>query len=214
MQVPGHVGIIPDGNRRWASRRGVGLREAYEEGYRRLKDAVDQLNRIGVRYVSVYAMSRDNCVKRGRREIALLHGLVSRALRELREDGKLAEAGVRVEVLGDLALLPPQVRREAVETVRATSSREGGMLLVALCYSGRWEIEYYTSRGLEPPSLSMPGIDLLIRTGGYRRISSFLPLLLEYAEMFFTDTLWPDFNREELASALEWFSGQQRKFGK
>ncbi len=214
MNLPGHVGIIPDGNRRWAARRGVGLSEAYEAGYRRLREAVEELNRLGVRSVSVYAMSRDNCVKRGKRELVLLHHLASRAFRELREDDRLRDEGIRIQVLGDLTLLPVEVRREALETVRSTSTRSGGLLLIALCYSGRWEVEYYTARGLEPPSLSLPGVDLLIRTGGYRRISSFLPLLLEYAEMYFTPTLWPDFDRGELARALEWFSMQQRKFGK
>ncbi|MCE4601808.1 MAG: undecaprenyl diphosphate synthase family protein [Desulfurococcales archaeon] len=214
MKLPGHVGIIPDGNRRWASRRGVGLGEAYEMGYRRLRETVEELNRLGIRNVSVYAMSRDNCVKRGMRELALLHNLASKAFRELREDKRLRDEDIRIQVLGDLELLPVEVRREALKTVRATSSRGGGLLLIALCYSGRWEVEYYTSRGLTPPTLSLPGVDLLIRTGGYRRISSFLPLLLEYAEMYFTTTLWPDFDKEELAKALGWFSAQQRKFGK
>ena len=214
MAIPGHVGIIPDGNRRWARLNNIPLTEAYEKGYRVLKDTINRLHKLGVVNISVYAMSRDNCLKRSRLEKGILEGLAVRALQELRSNEELERNGVRVIVVGDLALLPQSVRREAMETMKATSNRNGGFLAIALCYSGRWEIDYYTSRGLKPPTLGLEPIDLLIRTGGYRRISSFFPLLLEYAEMYFTDTLWPDFSEEELHRSIEWFGRQQRKFGK
>ena len=214
MHMPGHVGIIPDGNRRWARLNNVPLSKAYETGYSVLKDTINQLHRLGVANISVYAMSRDNCVKRSMLERRILEGLALRALQELRSSRDLEENGVRVIVIGDLSLLPQRVRAEAIETMRSTMGRDGGFLAIALCYSGRWEIDYYTSRGLKPPTLELDPIDLLIRTGGYRRISSFFPMLLEYAEMYFTNTLWPDFGEEELLRSIEWFGSQQRKFGK
>ncbi len=213
VKLPRHVGIIPDGNRRWSRLRGVPLRKAYETGYRRLVSSIEYLYEMGVEYVSVYAMSRDNCIKRSKMEKSILFKMTVEAFDELMTNRKLEEHGIRVEVLGDLTLLPVEIRRKALETVKYTENRSRGALIIALCYGGRWEVEYYTARGLPLPSLKLPPIDLLIRTGGMKRISSFFPLLLEYAELYFTDTLWPDFNKGELLKAIEWYSGQERRMG-
>ncbi len=210
MAMPVHVGIIPDGNRRWARKNNTSYAKAYETGYARLRDAIDYLMRKGVKYVSVYTMSRDNCRKRSKLELQVLYKLLIKGMRELRERDRKP----RILVMGDLTLLPVEARREIRETVEATRNIGDYTLVTAICYSGVWEVEYYMKRGLMPPSLSLPPIDLLIRTGGFRRISSFLLLLLEYAELYFTDTLWPDFTEERLQEALDWFSSQERKFGR
>ncbi len=213
IKLPRHIGVIPDGNRRWARHRGVTLYQAYDVGYKRLVSVIEYLHELGINYTSVYAMSRDNCIKRTKFEKSILFKMAISAFDDLMNNKKLEEHSVRIVVLGDLTLLPVDIRRKALETVESTKDRNRGILTIALCYSGKWEVEYYTARGLPLPSLQLPPIDLLIRTGGMRRISSFLPLLLEYAELYFTDTLWPDFDREELMRALEWFSRQERRMG-
>ena len=208
-----HVGIIPDGNRRWARRNNVSIGEAYNRGYDTLERILRELLKAGVTTVSVYALSRDNCIKRGPLELRMIYGMAVKAFQRLRRDRDLEERGVRVSVIGDLSLVPPRLRREVYTTMRETGDRSGGLLNIALCYSPRWEIEYYLRRGVTPPSLRIRPIDLLIRTGGARRISGFFPLLLEYAEMYFTETLWPDFGEEELWRAISWFKSQKRNFG-
>ncbi len=208
-----HVGIIPDGNRRWAKRNNVGINEAYSKGYSTLERILKALLKAGVTTVSVYALSRDNCVKRGAIELRLIYGIAVKAFQRLRSNGLLEEKRIRVNVIGDLSLVPSRLRKEVYTTMRETSDRDEGLLNIALCYSPRWEIEHYLKRGVVPPSLRIKPIDLLIRTGGARRISGFFPLLLEYAEMYFTDTLWPDFSEEELWRAVSWFKSQKRNFG-
>jgi len=208
-----HVGIIPDGNRRWAKRNNKSIREAYERGYDRLENILKSLLKVGVDTVSVYALSRDNCIKRDSIELRFIYSIAVKAFQRLRSNETLEERRIRVNVIGDLSLLPVYLRKEVYETIKETSHREKGLLNIGLCYSPKWEISYYVARGVKPPSSRIKPIDLLIRTGGARRISGFFPLLLEYAEMYFTDTLWPDFTEEELWKALSWFKSQKRNFG-
>ena len=214
-KLPAHVGIIPDGNRRWAKKHKVSYIKAYEVGYNVLRRTLEDLFDLGVTYVSVYLMSRDNCLKRSRLELAILNALASKGFRELRVNPKLLEKRVMVKVLGDLSLVSNEARREAELTVKETyNTKPGGILYLALCYSGKWEVMESLKHGRLPESLSMPPIDLVIRTGGRRRLSDFFPLQASYAELYFTDTLWPDFNKQELLRALKWYSSQERLFGR
>lgn len=211
--LPNHVGIIPDGNRRWAQRRGVDLWYAYEVGYAKLRTIVRYLFDIGVRNISVYAMSLDNFIKRGAHEIGILLRLAEKGFRELREDRDINEKGIRVVVIGELDHLPANVRKEALKLMEQTGKGRNGTLYIAFLYSVQEEIRRSLSAGIKPFTLSMPPLDLIIRTGGMRRVSGFLPLAAVYAELYFTDTLWPDITIEEIGRALEWFSLVQRKFG-
>jgi len=204
-----HVGIIPDGNRRWAKLRGLTLRDAYEAGYAKLKEVLRWLLDYDVKYLSFYAMSRDNCIKRGEEERGILLGLLERAVRDIEEERILEEHDARLLISGDLSLLPERLRL-SLESL-AGKRREGRRTVhVGICYSIQWELK------ANPPfpTLKLPPIDLVIRTGGMRRISGFFPLLVEYAELYFTDTLWPDFTRKELEEAIEWFKRQVRNFGR
>jgi tritrans,polycis-undecaprenyl-diphosphate synthase [geranylgeranyl-diphosphate specific] len=210
--APLHVGIIPDGNRRWARRVGVSLRAAYEAGYRRLREVVDALYARGARYVTVYVLSRDNAVKRPPAERTLVYKLVERGLRDLSNDPKLESRGVAVTILGDPSVVPPSLWRTALSLVEATSGRRGGVLRLLIGYSSRWEVEEARRTG-RVPSLELPPVDLVIRTGGWRRLSDFVPLASAYAELYFTNTLWPDFTLSELDEALSWFAGVRRNFG-
>ena len=212
QRAPPHVGIIPDGNRRWARRAGIGLEEAYEAGYRRLVEVVDGLYERGARYVTVYVLSRDNALRRPPHERSVIFRLIEQGLRDLESDERLRSRGIAVSVLGDEAVLPGSVREAARRLEAATSGRGGGWLRLLLGYSSLWEISATLARG-RPPSLELPPVDLIIRTGGWRRLSDFVPLASAYAELYFTETLWPDFTLDELDRALEWYSRVQRNFG-
>jgi tritrans,polycis-undecaprenyl-diphosphate synthase [geranylgeranyl-diphosphate specific] len=212
--IPHHVGIIPDGNRRWARKNGVSFAVAYNKGYEVLKEILKYLLDLGVKYVSVYVMSRDNCLKRSNFELKILNDLAYRGFRELRNERLIKEKKVSVRVIGDLNLVEERVRKEINKTVNYTAKFRERTLYLAVCYGVRWEIEEAIKNNKIPFSLTIPMIDLVIRTGGRRRLSDFLPIPASYAELYFTDTLWPDFNKEELIKALEWYKRQERLFGR
>ncbi len=213
-KIPNHVGIIPDGNRRWAKKNHVDYAEAYIRGYKTLRYILKKLLSLGVRYVSVYVMSRDNCLKRDKLELDVLNELALRGFKELRDDPFVINNEVSIRVLGDLALVKEKVRSEAEKTIDATGSYNKRTLYIAICYGVRWEIKEAVKKGNLPYSLLIPPIDLVIRTGGRRRLSDFLPIPASYAELYFTEILWPDFNEEELIKAIKWFSRQERLFGR
>ena len=213
--IPLHVGIIPDGNRRWAKRNGVSLLEAYMRGYRKVVEVTEYLYDRGVRVVSVYGLSRENCIRRSNGERRIIEEVAVYALRDLRRNPKLRRLGVTVRILGRPGLFSDRLLEEARETMRSLDGGRGGTLAILLCYSGSWEALEYSSRGLSPASLlALPPLDLVIRTGGAHRLSGFLPCLAEYAELYFTETLWPDITFQEVDRALKWFSRQKRNFGR
>ncbi|MEB2836402.1 MAG: undecaprenyl diphosphate synthase family protein [Desulfurococcales archaeon] len=211
-RAPLHVGIIPDGNRRWARRHGVSLDEAYERGYETLRTIIDHLYSWGSRYVTVYVLSRDNALRRSKLELSLVFRLVRRGLKDLMSDEALERRDVRVEVLGDTSVLPADVADLARRLEEETSHRRGGLLVLLIGYSSLWELAL-ALKGIEPPSTRLPPVDLVIRTGRWRRLSDFVPFAARYAELYFTETLWPDFTIEELERALDWFSSVKRNFG-
>ncbi|MCS7107274.1 MAG: undecaprenyl diphosphate synthase family protein [Acidilobaceae archaeon] len=204
-----HVGIIPDGNRRWARRRGLALAEAYSRGYEVMRSTVERLADEGVRHITVFAMSRDNCARRESFEREILFKLVDKALSDLKSGRYLRGYTFSVRVVGDLQMSTPRVR-EAVESVKGL---EGELSLnVGLCYGKEWE-EEVMRKGIRPLE-GIPQIDLVIRTGGMQRLSDFFPSLVRYAEFYFTQSLWPDFTQRELEEALAWFYSRKRNFGK
>jgi tritrans,polycis-undecaprenyl-diphosphate synthase [geranylgeranyl-diphosphate specific] len=207
-----HVGIIPDGNRRWAKSRGLTLHEAYEAGYARLKEVARHLFDYDTRYLTVYAMSYDNCVRRDDVERGVLMKILEKAVVDIEEDKILEEYDTSLMVSGDLTLIPDKLRNKIQDLVEKYN-RGRRTLHIGLCYSIWWELSQLKSNNLKQLQ-KLPPIDLLIRTGGMRRISGFFPLLVEYAELYFTDTLWPDLTRRELEQAIQWFKRQRRNFGK
>jgi len=213
-KTPLHVGIIPDGNRRWARLHRVPVATAYEVGYNRIISIVDSLYDIGVRYVTVYAASLENCERRSRLERSLLARLAVRAIERLRRDPRVERGEVRVLVMGKPCLLGDNVARAARSINLETRWGEPRILAVLLCYSDRLE-NWRVSRGmLAEASLHLPPIDLVIRTGGYKRLSGFALPLTGYSELYVTPTLWPDFDRSELEKALAWYAGVVRNFGR
>lgn len=229
-EVPTHVGIIMDGNGRWASARGLprvaGHRQGAEAARRTVRAAAD----LGIRYLTLFSFSSENW-KRPRVEVEQLMELLRRYLRS--EIVELHEQGVQLRVIGDRDRLAPDIVRLVEEAESTTRRNDRLTLVMALSYGARQEMasaaralarEAAAGR-LDPEAIDeatfasrlwtadLPDPDLLIRTSGEMRISNFLLWQLAYAEFVFTERLWPDFGRDDLASAISEFGRRERRFG-
>ncbi len=228
--LPGHVGIIMDGNGRWAQSRGLPRAHGHREGAAAVRRTVRVARRLGLRALTLYAFSEQNWA-RPEEEVDALMQLLREFL--LNERDEILENGIRLNAIGNLGRLPALVRA-VLDPLRRESEQNGDMVLtLALSYGGREEIahaarelakavaagriraEDVTADALRShmPSLSVGDPDLVIRTGGERRISNFLLYGLAYAELHFADVLWPDFAERDLFDAIASFQGRERRFG-
>ena len=222
-RIPKHVAIVMDGNGRWATRRGLPRSAGHRAGVNALRDIIRFSSDIGVESLTIYAFSTENR-KRPKEEIGVLCGLLIEYFS--REIDELHRNAVRIKSIGDLSWFPTAVQ----ETVRAaeqkTANNAGLKLNIALNYGGRAELVHAVRTALketdEPDEAAIGrhlytadsgDVDLLIRTGGEERVSNFLLWQIAYAELYFTDVMWPDFSREELIKALLDFAGRERRFG-
>lgn len=225
--LPRHVAIVMDGNRRWARRRGVSEGEGHAAGVDAIRPIVERAGDLGIEALSIFAFSRENW-GRGDDEVGILFALMEAAIR--REVPDLVRQGVRVRILGRLEELPSTTRESIGEAVEATANGERLTLNIAFNYSGRSEIVDAVQRGLfdglAPTEIDedaiaerlytadLPALDLLIRTGGEQRISNFLIWQAAYAELYFSDRLWPDFDPAEFEAALAEYARRSRRFGR
>lgn len=222
---PAHIAVIMDGNGRWARRRGLPRAFGHRAGVKALRRAVEACSDFGVRYLTAYTFSTENWQRPGT-EVRALMSLFSASIDSHRAE--LMKNNVRVHTIGRVEDVPPAIRDKFARLVAETSTNTGLTLTLAVSYGGRAEIIEACRRAVErrraPATESgfarllydpeLPDPDLLIRTGGDQRISNFLLWQLAYTELYFTDTLWPDFGRAELAAAIEEFSSRQRRFGR
>jgi undecaprenyl diphosphate synthase len=229
--LPSHVGIIMDGNGRWAQLRGLPRVEGHREGSKAVRRIVRAARRLGLRALTLYAFSEQNWA-RPEEEVDALMALLREFL--LTERGEILGNGIRLNAIGNLGRLPALVRA-VLDPLRSDTTQNDAMTLtLALSYGGREEIasaarelakrvaagkmkaEDVTAESLHGlmPSLTVGDPDLVIRTGGERRISNFLLYGLAYAELHFADVLWPDFQAEDLYEAIESYQARERRFGK
>jgi len=201
-----HVAIIMDGNGRWATARGLPRTAGHRAGADAVRRVVETAPRLGVRTLTLFAFSSDNW-KRPTREVATLMRLFHRYLAA--EAAALKENGVRLSIIGRRDRLAEPLVRQISAAERLTASEHRLHLRLAVDYSAREAIR----RSTRDPSLLGPDVDLLIRTGGERRLSDFLLWECAYAELHFTDKRWPDFDAVDLERALADFHGRQRRFG-
>lgn len=229
--LPKHVGIIMDGNGRWAKQKGKLRVFGHRNGVSAVKETVEIAAELGIEYLTLYAFSTENW-KRPRIEInALMELLVSTIHKETKT---LNKNNIRLQAIGDIDSLPEICRRELKEAIDLTSKNSRMTLVLALSYSSRWEItnamkliaEKVGSKMLKPEDINentisehltthgIPDPELLIRTSGEHRISNFLLWQIAYTELYFTDKLWPDFKKEDFYDAIINYQNRERRFGK
>ncbi len=206
-RLPRSVGLIPDGNRRWARLNGVPLRAAYIRGSKVAADTVDFLASFGVERIFVYALSGDNCRKRTSLELEIINAVIGEALRRAVEWAE--SRGFRVVVVGDVDMMDKSLLG-VVENLLWDGGKPGDKFVaVAICYYPEWEEN--VGCGLIRESFGY--IDLVFRSGGAKRLSGFFPTLSSRAELYFTDKLWPDVTRKDIMDALKAYMRAERKEG-
>jgi undecaprenyl diphosphate synthase len=211
--VPAHVAIIMDGNGRWAEARGLSRSKGHEMGEQALFDVVEGALELGIRYLSVYAFSTENW-SRPEDEVDFLLGFNRKLLRKRRDD--MNERGVRIRRIGRRDPVPDEVLAEFDAAEQTTAHNTRMDLMVCFNYGGRAELEDAAAKGSISDNLyapDLPDVDLLIRTSGEKRLSNFLLWQSAYAELYFTETLWPDFDRHALRAAVEDYAARDRRFG-
>jgi len=229
--LPAHVAIIMDGNGRWARKKLLNRVRGHERGTETVRTIVKASREIGIRYLTLYAFSTENW-QRPKAEVTALMALLKNFLKS--EKQEMIDRNIRLNTIGDTGRLPAGVREMLRETMAVTADNTGLTLTLALSYGGRTEIldmvreiAARVARGeTDPDTLTeqtiaealytggLPDPDLMIRTSGEVRISNFLLWQLAYAELFFTDTLWPDFTRDEFEQILQAYQHRDRRFGK
>lgn len=224
--VPVHVGIIMDGNGRWARQRNLPRTSGHKEGLTVAKNIVRAAAEIGVKYVTLYTFSTENW-KRAQEEVGFLMNLIRGHLRA--EFQFYKENGIRIKHIGDMAGLPMDVQEEIINAQNETADFTGLTVVLAINYGGRDEIlrgikklisQNKDLSGITEADIGksfdveeLPDVDLLIRTGGELRLSNFLLWHAAYAEFVFTKTLWPDYNKDEFYADIEEFQNRTRRFG-
>jgi undecaprenyl diphosphate synthase len=226
--VPRHVAVIMDGNGRWATGRHLPRVAGHSRGVDAVRAIIEQAARRGVSWLTLFAFSSENW-RRPAEEVSMLMRLFVSSLEK--EVDALVESGVRLRVVGNLESFEPRLRELIARSEERSARNARLQLTICASYGGRWDIEQAALRlardcaaGRAEPSeealaerLALafaPDPDLLIRTGGERRISNFLLWQLAYSELYFSDVLWPDFRGAQFDEALEWFAQRERRFGK
>lgn len=224
--VPVHVGVIMDGNGRWAKNRGKIRTEGHSEGLKRAKEIAKAASDIGIRYLTLYVFSTENW-KRTQNEVGFLMNLIHGHL--LQELDFYRNNKIRVRLLGDITGLPKKIQSDIITCQEDTKDFSGLTINLAINYGGRDEIvrsvrkiaaagikaddinEKTITDGFDNPEL--PDVDLLIRTGGEQRLSNFLLWHASYAELIFSPVLWPDYHAEEFYRDIQEFQKRNRRFG-
>ena len=227
-RLPRHIAIIMDGNGRWARQKGNARIFGHRNGIKAVRNTVEGAAEIGVEYLTLYAFSTENW-KRPKKEIDALMSLLVSAINT--ETKALIDNNIRLQAIGDLDKLPRKVYNELVEAIDKTSKSTGLTLILALSYSAKWEIVQAVKKiiakfekgQIEKDDITQqlfqkhlltqnfPDPELLIRTSGEYRISNFLLWQIAYAELYFTETLWPDFRKKDLFKAILDFQKREKK---
>jgi len=225
--LPKHIAITMDGNGRWAKSKGKIRAFGHKNGVTAVRETVEAATEIGIKYLTLYAFSTENWDRPESEVNALMTLLVSAIHKETKT---LMDNNIKLSTIGATDSLPSKAKKELLEAIEKTKNNKRMTLILALSYSGRWEIlnaaknliideishndineqvfqQYLTTKGVPDP-------ELLIRTSGEYRISNFLLWQIAYSELYFTETLWPDFRRIDLEKAILEFQNRERRFGK
>lgn len=231
LQVPEHLGIIIDGNRRWAREKGMVPWQGHWEGVKNLEKVLEYCMELKIHEVSVYTLSTEN-LKRPKRELDELFKIFYNYLDkwEKEDDGFLEKYQVKVRFIGDINKLPPKLVKAMGRLMQKTAKYQKRFLNLLIAYSSYFEITQamkkiaekiirlgkveITPKQIEKHLMVTTPLDLVIRTGGHNRLSNFLLWQASYAEIFTTETLWPEFKKREFMKAIRWYSTIKRNFGK
>lgn len=230
-ELPQHIAIIMDGNGRWAQQQGKNRLRGHEAGTKAVRKTVEAAAKLGIKHLTLYAFSTENW-NRPKTEVSTLMSLLVRNLRH--ELLLMTKNNIRLSAIGSLDKLPKKVREELVEVIEKTKTNTGTNLTLALSYGAREEIKQAIiniSKKVKNSTINienidetiinehlytqhLPDVDLLIRTSGEVRISNFLLWQIAYAELYFTDVMWPEFDEYELHQAINSYLKRERRFGK
>ena len=230
QQTPNHIAIIMDGNGRWAKARGLGRTEGHRKGADAAQKAIESARDLGVKYLTLFSFSSENW-NRPTSEIGELMNLLRYYLKK--ETAEMHKSGAKLLVIGDRARLPADIVKLIQNAESITKDNTKITVIIALSYGGRQDILFAAQElarravagEIDPAAVdedafsqllmtkNIPDPDLMIRTSGESRISNFLMWQLAYAELYFTDTLWPDFARKDMEAAIAFYAGRERRYG-
>ena len=231
IKVPNHLAVIMDGNGRWAKKRNKNRVFGHTKGINAVRKIVEESIRLEIKYLTLYAFSTENW-NRPEKEISILMQLLLKSLKN--EFKKFIKNKIKLNVIGNISLLPKSVKEELSYVLKKTSKNNQLTLTLALSYSGREEIQNAMKKicvkvknniipieKIDQSTINehlytenLPDVDLLIRTSGEKRISNFLLWQIAYAELYFSEVLWPDFNEKNLHEAILNYQKRERRFGK
>ena len=216
---PNHIAVIMDGNGTWSKRKGLSKKQGHQRGVKSAKNFTSYSLDAGIKNLTLFALSNENLL-RPKLELSNLFDIFFYSFAEEKEF--LKDNKIRIKFIGNLDKLPKKLKDNALSLEYETKKNKKLNLFVALNYGGKQDIIQAVKKTRNKTSSfeshlfskDLPEVDLLIRTGGYRRLSNFLLWQTSYAELYFTDVLWPDFSKKNFAKALDWYSSVHRKFGK
>ena len=229
--IPNHIAIIMDGNGRWAKAKGKNRLFGHRNGVKAVQKTVEESTRLGVKHLTLYAFSTENW-KRPQKEINTLMNLLVKSLKKELE--QMLQNDIRLNAIGNLSKLPLSVQEELNQTIEKTKKNSRMTLTLALNYGGKEELTHafreiafkVKNNIISPENVdetiinkhlytqNLPDVDLLIRTSGEQRISNFLLWKIAYAELYFSEVLWPDFDESQLHLAIHNYQKRERRFGK
>ena len=222
-KLPKHVAIIMDGNGRWATNKNKPRVFGHNEGMKRVVDVVENSLNIGIKYLSLYALSTENS-KRPQKEIDFLMQILIKYIDD--QLNRLVTQGVKINILGDISVLPEKVIQKIEYALESTKNNDKLILNIAINYGSRQEILRAVNTAIKEGKIltgeefsnllyteNQPDVDLLIRPGGEKRLSNFLLYQMSYAEIYFSDIYWPDFKLDSLVDAIYWYQNRNRRFG-
>ena len=216
---PNHIAVIMDGNGTWSKRKGLSKKKGHQKGVKSAKNFTSYSLDAGIKNLTLFALSNENLL-RSKFELSNLFDIFFYSFAEEKEF--LKDNKIRIKFIGNLNKLPKKLKDNALLLEYETKKNKKLNLFIALNYGGKQDIIQAVKKSKNKTSSfenylfskDLPEVDLLIRTGGYRRLSNFLLWQTSYAELYFTDVLWPDFSKKNFAKALDWYRGVNRKFGK
>ncbi len=230
--VPNHLALIPDGNRRWSNSHRFSVLKGYQMGFDKFINFGIWAKDFGVNTLTVWALSTENVKNRGKSEVSIIYGLLVHWAHDPKLLAKLKDNGARIKIMGNLSLLPKNVKSALLSLQRETNAYRDFTINVLVGYGGKDDLMYAfkslyndalhgKTERITPDLItqrmrtaSIPEVDYIIRTSGEERLSGFLPWQSDYSELYFAKKYWPDFEKKDLEKALKVFSERQRRFGR